>query len=89
MSRTLVYYRTETGACPVEDFIGTLTEKERAKVYWVLGLIEDLDLIPAEYFKKLQGTDGIWEGRIHSGGNDFRVFSFFFRAHPTKAYLVR
>lgn len=79
MSRTLVYYQTEAGGCPVEDFLGTLTEKEKAKVYWVLGLIEELDRVPAEYFKKLEGTDGIWECRIQLGGNAFRVFSFFFR----------
>ncbi len=44
---------------------------------WVLRLLEDLERIPATYFKKLIGTEEIWECRIQFGSNIYRVFCFF------------
>lgn len=40
-------------------------------------LIEELDFIPAQYFKKLSGTEDIWECRIHYGSDTIRIFCFF------------
>jgi phage-related protein len=40
-------------------------------------LIEELDIVPKEYFKKLTGTDDLWEVRIQSGNNIFRILGFF------------
>ncbi len=48
-------------------------------MFWVLKLIEDLERVPKKYLKKLQDTEEIWECRIRSGSNAFRVFSFFYR----------
>ena len=39
-------------------------------------LVEELDIIPVKYFKKMVGTDGIWEIRIQSGNNIFRLLGF-------------
>ncbi len=50
--------------------------KQAKKVAWVLQLIEDMDIVPAQYFKKLVNTDGIWEVRIQVGGNIFRILGF-------------
>lgn len=47
------------------------------KVAWVLQLIEELDVIPTTYLKKLTNTDGIWEVRIIVSGNIFRLLGFF------------
>jgi phage-related protein len=41
-----------------------------------LRLIEDLELVPAKYFKKLVRTNDIWECRIESGSNAYRIFCF-------------
>jgi len=71
--------RTSDGRCPVEDFLESLPPKDQQKVFWVLKLIEDLDRVPAEYFKKLKDTEEIWECRIRRGSNAYRVFSFFIR----------
>jgi len=46
------------------------------KVTWVLQLIEDLEVIPAQYFKKLVNTDDLWEVRIQAGNNIFRLLGF-------------
>jgi phage-related protein len=51
--------------------------KTAQKVTWVLSLLEDLDTVPASYFKKLVGSYGIWECRIQLASNAYRVFCFF------------
>ncbi len=70
------FYRTNSGRCPVEEFLDSLSGKQAQKVVWVLQLIEDLDHIPKHYFKKLVNTDDIWEVRIQFGGNIFRLLGF-------------
>ena len=75
--RTVNFYHTQTGSCPVEDFLDTLSGKQAQKVLWVLGLIEDQDVVPTQYLKKLVNTDDIWEVRIQFGGNIFRLLGFF------------
>jgi len=79
VARQIEYYRASDGDCPVEDFFDSLTPQKQQKVFWVLRLIEEMDRIPAEYLKKLRDTEEIWECRIKSGSNAYRIFSFFFR----------
>jgi len=61
----------------MEDFLDSLPGRVARKVTWVLKLLEDLDVVPSSYFKKLVGTDGIWECRITSGSNAYRILCFF------------
>ena len=70
------FYRTESGTCPVEEFLDSLSGKQAQKVSWVLQLIEDMEIIPVKYFKKLVNTDGIWEVRVQVGNNIFRLLGF-------------
>ena len=51
--RKIVFYRTESGGCPVEEFLDALTSQQVRKVAWVLQLIEEPDGVPVQYFKKL------------------------------------
>lgn len=44
---------------------------------WVLRLIEELEIVPRQYFEKLVNTDDIWEVRIQFGGDIFRLLGFF------------
>ncbi len=74
--RQIVFYRTETGFSPVEDFLDSLPGKQAQKVVWVLNLIEELERIPQTYFKKLKGTDDIWEIRVQTGGDSYRILCF-------------
>jgi phage-related protein len=39
--------------------------------------LEDLEIVPSSYFKKLVGTEEIWECRIQFGSNTYRIFCFF------------
>jgi len=74
--REIRFYRTELGTCPVEEFLDSLTGKQAQKVIWVLQLIEEMDLIPVQYFKKLVNTDDLWEVRVQMGNNIFRLLGF-------------
>ena len=74
--REIVFYRTSSGSCPVEEFLESLSSKQAQKAVWVLQLIEEIDNIPSQYFKKMVNTDDLWEVRIQSGGNIFRILGF-------------
>ncbi len=77
MRRSVVFYATVDGKCPVRDFLDSLPGKAAQKVTWVLSLLEDLAVVPSSYFKKLVGTEDIWECRIPFGSNAYRIFCFF------------
>jgi len=51
------------------------------KVAWVLQLIEELDVIPVQYFKKLVNTDELWEVRVQAEGSIFRILGFLDGGH--------
>ncbi len=75
--KKIEFYCTDVGKCPIEEFLDSLSGKQAQKIAWVLQLIEDLDVIPTTYLKKLVNTDDIWEVRIQVGGNIFRLLGFF------------
>lgn len=76
MGKTVIFYRTADGKCPVQKFLDSLPGKAAQKVTWVLSLIEDLEVVPSTYFKKLVSTGEIWECRIQLGSNAYRIFCF-------------
>lgn len=75
--RTVNFYRAPNGQSPVETFLDTLTGKQAQKVLWVLQLMEELETVPRQYFKKLVDREGIWEIRIQFGNDIFRLLGFF------------
>lgn len=76
MGKTIIFYRTADGKCPVREFLDSLPGKAARKMTWVLSLIEELDIVPSTYFKKLVSADDIWECRMQLGSNAYRIFSF-------------
>jgi phage-related protein len=75
--RDVLFYRTASGSQPVREFLDSLDGKQAQKVAWVLQLIEELERIPSQYFKKLESTEDIWEIRVQSGNNAFRFLGFW------------
>ena len=75
--RQINFYKTASGKEPVREFIESLQPKQAQRVAWVLEIIEDLKIVPRQYFKKLVNTDDIWEIRVQAGNNIFRILSFF------------
>jgi phage-related protein len=77
MGRSLVFYKAEKGRCPVAEFLDSLPSGVAKKVMWVLKLLQELEMVPGQYFKKLSATDEIWECRMVFAGNTYRIFCFF------------
>lgn len=61
----------------MEEFLDSLPGKVSQKITWVLSIVEELELVPAKFFKKLKGSDGIHECRIDVAGNAYRMLGFF------------
>ena len=77
MGRSIVFYKTEKGQCPAVEFLDSLPSKVAHKVTWVLKLLQEMDIVPGQYFKKLTVTNEIWECRMVFGGNTYRMLGFF------------
>ena len=75
--RNILFYVTPNDRRPVQEFLDSLDGKQAKKVAWVLQLIEEMEVVPKQYFKKLESTDDIWEVRIQSGNNTFRLLGFW------------
>jgi phage-related protein len=60
-----------------KDFYDKQRPKVKKRIIWTLKVIEDVDRIPEIYFKHIEGSDGIYEIRVQSGSDIFRIFSFF------------
>lgn len=77
MSRfEVLYYETETGSCPISDFLDSLNVKMRAKVFMTISFIEEfgnqLSLPYSRHIRK-----GIFELRVKSGSDTCRLMYFF------------
>ncbi|TAF73470.1 MAG: type II toxin-antitoxin system RelE/ParE family toxin [Bacteroidetes bacterium] len=59
------------------DFFNKLDSKTKEKVSYVLDLVKFTSIIPEKFLKHIQGTDGIYEIRIKSGSNIYRIFCCF------------
>jgi phage-related protein len=77
MAREVIFYETDAGHSPVEEFLDTLSTKQALKTAWVINLVEDMGVVPAQYFQKMPSTDDLWEIRVKVAGNIFRFLGFF------------
>lgn len=59
------------------EFYNKQTQKVKERILWTIRLIRDIQKIPEQYFKHLEGSDGLYEIRVSSGNNIFRIFCFF------------
>ncbi len=64
-----------------KDYFTEFYEKQRQKVkdkiIWTFRLIESINQVPQDYLKHIEGTDGLYEIRVQSGSDIFRIFCFF------------
>jgi len=70
--RKVVFYKDY-----FEKFFVKQREKVRNKIIWTLELIEDLPHVPETYLKHIEGTEGLYEIRVQSSRDIFRIFCFF------------
>ena len=76
MSRSIIFYETSHGTCPVQEFLDELDDSVIKKVFFVLNIIEELEIVPIKFLKKLSGTQDIWEVRVEYKSDIFRLFCF-------------
>ena len=60
-----------------QEFYVAQTYEVRDKINKVLKLIETQRMIPAKFFRIIEGSDGIYEIRIEFGSNIYRIFCCF------------
>ena len=61
----------------MQDHLDELPDKTVQKIVWVLKLVREMDYVPAQYFKKLTGSEDIWEVRADVGHDTYRLLGFF------------
>lgn len=77
MVREVIFYESDSGRIPVEEFLDTLSSKQALKLAWVINLVEDMEVVPTQYFQKMVSTDELWEIRAKVAGDIFRILGFF------------
>jgi phage-related protein len=60
-----------------QAFFNGLNKKTKAKIVWTFELIEELPMVPEKYLTHIEGTNGLYEIRVKSGSDIFRIFCFF------------
>jgi len=70
--RELLFYREY-----FREFYSKQTSSVRTKILWTLKIIVELDRIPETYLKHLENTQGLYEIRVQSANNIYRIFCFF------------
>ena len=72
-----VFYTTEQGERPVEEFLSRLDVKTQARFIWSINLLKEQNVHATEPLVKHIGGK-LWELRRSSNGNIYRVMYFFF-----------
>ena len=72
MIRTILFHRNY-----FLDFYNKLDQKVQEKIEYVFYIIRNSEFIPSKFFKHIVSSDGIYEIRIQSGNNIYRIFCFF------------
>lgn len=60
-----------------QEFFNEQTKKVKAKIVWTFDLLEEMPIVPENYLKHIESTDGLYEIRVQFGGDIFRIFCFF------------
>jgi hypothetical protein len=61
--REIIFYESDLGDNPVEEFVASLDAAVRAKVVRTLELLRTQQIVPSKFWKKLRGSD-LWEVRV-------------------------
>jgi phage-related protein len=76
MKREIIFYETESGACPVAKFLRKQISAVKDAVAAAFTHIE-ADSNSDHLFQKMVNTDDLWEIRVRQNRDIFRVLCFF------------
>lgn len=72
--RTIIFYKDY-----FQEFFFKQRDQVKNKIIWTLDLIEEIQRVSETYLKYIENTEGLYEIRVQSGKDIFRIFSFFDR----------
>jgi len=58
-------------------FFTKLRSSEKKKFNWTLHLVSQIEYVPDKYYRSIKESNGLFEIRVESGSNIYRVFCFF------------
>jgi len=71
----VLYYQTERGDSPIEDFLNALPRKARAKCIAYMDMLEEFGFnLPRSFIAKVRGD--LWELRPEWAGTEYRFLYF-------------
>ena len=59
------------------DFYIDLDLSVQEKIEYVFKIIRTIDMVPERFIKHIEGTDGLYEIRIKTGSDIYRIFCCF------------
>lgn len=71
-NRTVIFHKQY-----FNEFFAAQTPTVRRKIAQTLVWIQEVDRLPVSILRSIEGTKGLFEIRIESGGNIFRIFCCF------------
>lgn len=71
-NRTVIFYKQY-----FKEFFAAQTPQERKKIAQTLVWVQEVDRLPISILRNVEGVKGLFEIRIESGGNIFRIFCCF------------
>jgi phage-related protein len=75
LKREIIFYATEVGDKPVEEFLANLEPAARAKVVRALEMLRTMPVVPGKFWQKISGSQNMWEVRAEYAGNIYRVLA--------------
>jgi phage-related protein len=76
MQRKIILYGND-----IISFFSSLDTKTKEKITYVIDIIKSTVMVPEKFLKHIEGTDGLYEIRIKSGSNIYRIFCCFDRGN--------
>ena len=70
------YAKDAKGRYPINEFWKSLHSTEERLVKAYLFLVAEGKKVPRERFKKLRGSDGIWEIKVITKDRHYRIYCF-------------
>ena len=70
--RTIIFYKDY-----FTEFFLKQRQKVKDKIIWTFDLIEIIEKVPETYLKHIKGSEQLYEIRVQSGSDIFRIFFFF------------
>ena len=73
------YFQTQSGRCPVEEFVDSLSESALRQYFSKINLLEAFGrALPMPHAKKIENKEKIYELRFNDRAGIVRILYFFF-----------